>query len=640
MKRTFNPPRLVDDGVRKASPLVSNLIKSLVRKRTEIGRTAVEQIYTQAVTRNEGLANILKTFSEYDAEQIHSTVMLPAVRGSHYAVEELGTLALGKKYFKHSDVVVEVVKRRYQKNLNKGVVERTLSIPRGKNTGWPLFVSGMHRLTNDVALYLYAKIVNAAHDQKMSLKDLHRKIEGVFGFAPFYMYGERFQHTAKSMPYFLRSEYQFSLTNVFPRVRMINMSDKLSVMYNRAWVKSILSVLIVDDWHNPDKHVIDKFMKKILADKSHVVLPIDHSKFDHHVGFLKAKQIHGIMAWVASKVTGDEETRIYDSFRTEYTMPKTFPYMGQIMSYEEDGYLASGASFTTIHDIIANDLSVTDFCEQKFIVMNKRTPTVEELEKFFNDSLSGQSWGDDTVFSLKKSVWGEDPEAEIFQMFTNQGYEVKREETLKYLGQVYDVYQGYPMYRFAQNTIGPERSKLKPLDRMGVVARYLLLPENVRSQSEFSRLYSAMENALKADQSVMGRMEMHPAYRTIPTLKELSDPASRELIIKEGIELAQGIAQGKAELDDILMLFHHGSEQMGLAEELLGISQKDYTLDDLDKDIAKQIMDQTGWSALGMIYTKSKNVHNVSYLAQLMRSIPSESTMRYMTFDQFDFLND
>lgn len=575
------------DGHSAVTDIRETIIRRNIRKRPHMSFTDLKVFHGHTTDIISEFSPILGEFSDYDGNGMKSQVSLPGFGGTHYAYEETGRLSYGnnqKLYDRNSE---EIVLDIYMKQIKKVDKIPSMTIPKGKNTSWPAFISGSDRLLNNFDLLNTTLMVQRAKEQGMTAIELIKMVEKSVGYNLFYGYGERFQHSAKELPFFVHGYYGGHTSNMEPRVRMINMVSKILILFHRDKTKMILKSLMTLPMHLSDKGELDKLIKGKINGDYHV-FPVDHSKYDHHVAGAKSKQIRSALQLILERkwnISKSDATNWFKDVMFELSATKVFPFKEDILEYSGMDYLPSGESNTTNHGISGNDFAtiqaITSLLRNFNVEMDVHNYSryIGKEKDFFY-----QSWGDDTLIFIKKSYGEYDDLLKLLQRgYVTGGHEITEEASVRYLGKIYDIYQGSPIFRFVQTSLGPERSKDSRLFKMGMVLKYDLLDPSVRPfvlDNVLPRLVARLNQVYpKFGKDGIGR----GTYVTSPlSVLDFTNPIRKEKIIKEGIIAAETVAGGIQELDQILYSYHHGSDDHEVIMDMLGIDfDMNFTFDTL-----------------------------------------------------------
>lgn len=504
---------------------------------------------------------------DYDREVIlPSTTALGLIKPSHTDLDEIGTLGL-QNDFEYSPGTISAVSKFYRRFIPKQK-EFKLSLPRGKNTAYPLIVSGMMREANDTALAIQASLAIGAKRKGWSAKELTEFLARYHG-PVFTVYGERFQHTPKPMPMSLASGMYYS-HNVESRARGIYMSPKYLVAYNRVTVKNALHTFLNCPVHVQDRPTIRKRIGAAFG-KNWLVLALDYSKFDQRAGGKRGRQVIKMIADVWNVDTKEED------LLTEFNSRLITFRQGKCYQNDQAPILMSGASFTSIVGGCVNVLSATESLA-KF-----RRMTPDDLWSEYGRTWDYLAWGDDTLLMLDPKFYNTE---EVLKSFEVVKMPLDEEPVVKYLGSVYgpgktikNVRLGYSLGRALQQQFLPERKKEFPFSTIGYIARLELMGEIGK---EFHQ-----RMLKKWDLTLMG--EPFPY-------------ADRVSVVLRLLPEVEKYSAKMSQLDDVLQTLTHGLEiddidhlEFSQFEGLMGLSMADLT-DPLkflaDKEVDPRIAEQ------------------------------------------------
>lgn len=498
-----------------------------------------------------GIHNDFKhMYDQYDREIIlPTTTALGIVPPSHTDVDELGTLGRNND-FEYSQDTVAAVKKYYSKYMQE--YDGSYSLPRGKNTAYPIIIPGLHREVNDIALAAQVALASAAKSRKWSLPDLFRFLQQYHG-QNFTIYGERRQHVGKTMPMSLSQGIHFGKM-VEARVRGIYMSPKVAVAYNRRTVKKALATILATPVHVQDRPTIQNIMNKGKAAGKEFIA-VDFSKFDQQFGNKRGRQVLRII----SDLFGVDA--FYDDLDAEFSSPLITFRQGQAYRYSNAPILMSGASFTSVVGCIGNVLSTVEMLSHYF-----GTTPADVVGMIESGRVLYIAWGDDTVLALDK---GDHDFEKLQWAYDKVKMKVDKEPVIKYLGNVYfpdaikDVRTGYSLGRAIQQQFFPERKKTFPFSTIGYVARLTLMEKSMSKEFHSIMLKRWVEE------------DLGPRFKY----------EDKEGVVRNLMPEAQKKAARIAELDDILMSLTHGVDDIAFEldpelagfKDLLGLTSADFS---------------------------------------------------------------
>lgn len=537
--------------------------------------------YKEFADKMFGATHSLRT--EYDQSVIlPTTCALGFTKPHHFDLDEKGQLGVQRRFLFPEESVVDATKFYF--NLANSVnstdlADISVSMPRGKNTGWPTPRAQRSRDQSDMLLALHAAFVRAGvraqHDLSALVKEIERYHSPVIA-----VNGERYQHAGKLLPVIINKKEVLFSNNFEPRVRGIYFSPKFCVMWNRFPVKLALHLVLSNPIHTQDRHEIHK---KITAAKQQgmVLLSLDVSKFDHSFGRDCGRQLLRTWADILARIYSAQlapvpptlsysdrkqlANRIYSDFNTEFSIPFLVPNHSGLFISNGAEILSSGLSLTTIVGCLASELMGLYILKKQFGLTR-------------SDVLNGKclllTYGDDMVIGVPKS-FAKDADA-LLASCTEVGDEMElkfsAEPTIKFLGQNYDTLKfgndardlAYPVGRFLQQQFFPERMKQYPFSAIGTAARLDLLSSTVRD-----RTFQAIRSFLAED------------------IRDLNFSDSTALIMSLMPEV-QKYSDKISQLDDILGVMTHGlmdEELMQLEDnevyrKLLGLGSIDINFSD------------------------------------------------------------
>lgn len=514
--------------------------------------------YTDILSIKDRLNTNIKAFfscsdvTDYDKDMLtKSTVALGIMRPTHTFLDETGSIGHSDSFFNYPDEAIDALAEFYRKHQIKESFEGSLSVPRGKNCGWPLPVSGTDRSLNNITLYIYAKAVELYRDRNnRPLSDLMSDVGKNFSRSSCLIAGERRQHTEKQMPIFLKKGGVIKGMHLAPRVRLILMSSKLAVIYNRPKTKHILkNVIMKNPFHITDKKAISSTIADMFS-KNFNVVALDHSKFDQRTGFPRAESLFKVI----DKIFGSDNNDFRTEMKCDYLC---FKHDG-VKNFSNQPQLPSGISTTTILGCIGNSISL-------LCALSLATKTsYKDVLSSFGYKWKCLLWGDDVLLGMEKNFCSIE---DLISSYKSIKLEVDVEDKVRFLGVNYSR-EGigmYPVYRLIQTSCFPESIRIPPLYRLGMIAR-----------SEYYKL-SSMDEIFRKINSI-NKSNFGDIYEIDPS--EIRKGMSSKYW-QEGIDAANKIGSGISEVDSILMGLARGTDSDLLRSEL-GIPSSLDTWVDID----------------------------------------------------------
>lgn len=521
--------------------------------------------------------------TEYDQSVIlPTTCALGFTKPHHFDLDEKGQLGVQRRFLFPEESVLEAVS--YYVDLayrlqSSSLEDISVSMPRGKNTGWPTPRAQRSRDQSDMLLALHAAFVRAGVRARQDLQSLVKEIER-YHSPVIAVNGERYQHAGKLLPMIINHNEVLYSNNFEPRVRGIYFSPKFCVMWNRFPVKLALHLVLNNPIHTQDRNDI-RYKISSAKRAGMVLLSLDVSKFDHSFGRDCGRQLLRTWAEILSKIYASHlapipptltscdkkqlSMRIFSDFNTEFSIPFLVPNHSGLFISNGAEILSSGLSLTTIVGCLASELMGLYILKKQFGLTR-------------SDVLSGKclllTYGDDMVIGVPKSL-AKDADG-LLEFCTEIGDEMElkfsAEPTIKFLGQNYDTLKfgndardlAYPVGRFLQQQFFPERAKQYPFSAIGTAARLDLLSTTIRD-----RTIQSIRSFLPED------------------IKDLNFSDSSSLIMSLMPEV-QKYSDKISQLDDILGVMTHGlmdEELMQLDDnevyrKLLGLGSIDISFSD------------------------------------------------------------
>jgi hypothetical protein len=410
------------------------------------------------------LAKFEPLFTDYDKKVIlPNTCALSMQKPAHTDFESLGYIGMDNDYTYPDDLTASVVKF-YQSFLVPEDSGFKISMPRGKNIGYPFPISGRNRDLSDVLLALSTALCLGTDKNGIKyLKDVYALLEPFHGPA-FTVQGERYQHTGKEQPIVVKDGI-FSSNNFEPRVRIICMSSKISVIKDRKRTKRLLMTLLNTPQHVQDRKVIQGRISKMEASFK-TVIAVDMAKFDFRAGGKRGKQIVKMMSDIIS------DPVFYDNVITDFDTKMILFGYRECFTTQGDRMLKSGMGTTTLIGCIAN------FTTAVGVVATLKKISFAEAIAQYQKTWDGLFWGDDSVLALRDNY----DLSEIQKAYATYHMEIDDEPNLKYLGVSYGrgtfvgtMDLGYSLGRAFQQQFLPERMKDFPFSTVGYIARLDLM---------------------------------------------------------------------------------------------------------------------------------------------------------------------
>jgi hypothetical protein len=414
--------------------------------------------------------------------------------------------------------------------------ELKLSLPRGKNIGWPHPIGGRQRELADVLLALNAALALGGRAKGFTLDDLLRFLAQFHG-DEFMIEGDRTQHSGKILPSISAAGLLYS-QGFEPRVRGIRMSPKVAVAFSRKSVKRLTQTILKHPVHTQDRPVIQQRIRTALS-KGWKLYPFDFSKFDYHAGREVAKR--------AVKLIGDilGSPQVADDLWREISI-KLLVFADK-KAYFDDSVpvLPSGAGSTTLVGCITNMRVSLAVLSQLLEVPVHTLPSL--IQKKYDLLL----WGDDGLLMLPDL--GFDIEPKLIEMFDQSGFPISMEPVARYLGSVYGNYNfdgtyktGYDVGRAIQTLYFPERLRDYPFSTVGLIARLSLMEDGLAKE------FFSVHTSHFWDDKVFGpRFQFSDRFAVMDTLLPLLQKQSNKI----------------SQIDDILMILTKGVEPDDLTDD-------------------------------------------------------------------------
>lgn len=487
-------------------------------------------------------------FTDYGKEHVlPSTCDLGGWNSASTDLDNLGSLGLDTDVT-YSKAVFDSLVKWYGSYVPKGKEPLSLSMVRGKFTGFPYMIGGNDRWLNNILLALCAAWTQCSRSKESvySLDWLYSYLLPYHGDV-FALEGSRQQHTSKEMAMVL-IEGVFSSLNFNPRYRIINMDPKVSVMDIRDDIKRMLKTIKAHPAHTQNRFEI---AKRIQASekKDWFIVAIDQSKFDFKHGGNRGRQQINLHA----DVLRSERYRA-SAIRTFNTRFWSYAKSG-LYEFPGDSMLKSGMGNTTLIGCTGNMSAVVASLAYG---LNK---SPESIIAAYGVEWDALMWGDDTVAMFKDKMWW----VALQKGMTHFKLSVEAEPTIKYLGVNYSkgLFKGtmdtaYSVERGIQMEIYPERAKVYPFTTIGHIARCDLMGPKGK---DFHKYILPHFEALDLGPTFTYENRHKMLISLLPEIQKRSDKIGQ--------------------LDDVLQILTHG------------VSDLDLMKDDVD-DVYLDLLGQSG----------------------------------------------
>jgi hypothetical protein len=495
--------------------------------------TKAKEFHTKAINYYNATKHLMTDFDHQ--EVLNNTCALGLWKTASTDLDAQGKLGLDNN-IEYPDDVIEAVIKFYKRYYVAPDVKFKLSMVRGKFIGFPYMISGANRSVNDIFLSVCAALTVGARQKESvdSLKLVYDFLRPYHG-EPFAIEGSRTQHTGKEIPMVL-TDGIFSSENFNPRYRIINMDPKLSVMDIRKEIKQMLEIIKKTPVHTQNRAEIVGTIKK-RTEMGWKIVAIDHSKFDFRYGGKRGRQQIGVHASIlGSKKYLSSATMTFDNRFFSYHKTGVFQFPG-------DAMLKSGMGNTTLVGCTGN---FTAFVAALSVTL-KRSP--QNIVDAFGSEWDALMWGDDCVAMFKDPTWYD----HLIKGFTYYKLEATAEATVKYLGSNYErggfagsFDKGYSLGRAFQQQFFPEREKQYPFTTVGYIARLDLMGPKGKD------FHAAMK-----------------PYFTEMNLGTWFDYADRKSVLTKLLPEIQKHSDKISQLDDVLMIFTHGMQDITEADDMI-----------------------------------------------------------------------
>lgn len=477
--------------------------------------------------------------TDFDNREVLPSLCSSIIKPAYTDLDNLGQLQIDSD-FEYSDEVVKAVIGYYKKFFDPNL-DVSLSMPRGKNTGYPTPAIASSRRRSDILLTFHAALVSGAKKQKLSLSDLFQFLQPYHGEA-FLIRGERLQDSGKVFPARLR-EGLFFTKNLQKRVREIYFSPKFAVIWNRKAAKRALAAILKSDIHTPMKPEIQAKITSWM-NKKWKIFPLDHSGYDRHHGGRRGEQI--------ARVAAEAFNMSIDDLLEEMKVPILSWFRGEPVLSRELEQLPSGISMTTVLGCVGNLCSMV--ASMSDLLQLSPSQVMEKRGELWDCLL----YGDDTLIAVNP-VTGLTHVDQFKPAFERLKLKIDEEAVIRYLGVVYgggtfdgSYDLGYPVGRAVSLMYSPERVKVYPFNVIGYIARLELLKTKGK---EFHNM----------------TLSMWPS-----DFKEPFRFEDRHKVLRELVKKAARSGHLIGLLDDVFNILTHG-----LGDEAPGLYPEDMDIADL-----------------------------------------------------------
>lgn len=405
--------------------------------------------------------------TDYDREVVlPSTVPMGFMKPHHYDLDEKCQVGVPRKFLFPDDVVQRTIK--HLRALIPSEPDRSLTMKRGTNLGYPTPKSGRTRDESDFLLALHCALAVGGRVRGLSLREISQFLQPHYGPA-FCKAGERFQVTEKVMPIYVNGTW-YESTNLEMRARMILPSPKYCVAYNRPQIKRGLSAIMKSPHHPQDRGVLSSFFSARPGD---CYLALDVSRFDQSHGLAAGGQLLKIWGDILGLSPQDLDSWVY-----EFTIPLLIPSFNRLNLVPGGRILSSGVSMTTIIGCLASHM----LC---LYLIQAAGMSVDEGNANGGGKVGFVSWGDDIVLRFPSAERKKQFKSDLERLSSLVELKFDEEPTVKFLGQNYHMNgfsapTAYPFGRFIQQNFFPERIKEYPFSDIGFCARVQLLHPDIR----------------------------------------------------------------------------------------------------------------------------------------------------------------
>lgn len=572
------------------------------KERLEHSSDEIEQQFSRFSQESSRLFRSFQPIlNRYDNEVVlPTTCALGYTKPHHFDLDEKGVLGV-ERSFLFPDNLVNQIADRYVR-LSASLLSQSsghgglhISMPRGKNCGWPTPRAQRTRSQSNVLMFLHCCLVRAGIIAGYSLNDLFSQLEK-YHPPRICVNGERYQHAGKVLPVISKGgQTQFSV-NFEPRVRGIYFSPKFAVMWNRFNVKRALRMVLSNPIHTQDRGEIRSAIGNAL-NKGYDLISLDVSKFDHSFGRDAGRQILRAWANILGRATFGLSTLpanprftdakcIYDDLNAEFSVPFLVPNHDGLFISNGAEILSSGLSSTTIVGCLASELIGSYILSEGYGI------SLDDIDRRQRCLLL--TYGDDMVIGVDKSLKNKLKLPTLLDVCQKVGETLQlkfsAEPTIKFLGQNYSMleYNGcdsaleYPVARFLQQQFFPERLKDWPFSAVGFCARLSLVAKPMRADVyKLCRPYiDPRVSALQLDFSD----PMRATDALLPEIQKYSDKISQmdDILqaLTHGLSPDDAIDSGLALDESILDLL--GQTELGLSLDLSGKSANPVSFDKPD----------------------------------------------------------
>lgn len=401
-------------------------------------------------------------FDEYDMrEVVPATTAMGIVPLAHSDLDEGAPVGIASNPAVFDRRVVDKLIADWKASLPKALEPGALSLPLGKNLGYPFLFADTGGLRTTALAGLAAMVIRGK-DDGMSLRDMYSAIIPHCG-APFLWSAYRMQHTSKLMPHYDDGGHIWT-KNLATRARMVIVGPKIGVIYNREPTKLLTSAAMRRPEHNQSRPDLKATFDNWISDSRRILIALDVSKFDKRSGGEMLRFVFRSFG----KILGNP--KFADDFLTEVSMPMIVR-AGSVLYQTTDRIapqLPSGVSTTTAVGLFIGDL----ICRSALALVSDQVSVDLSKQDYRN-------WGDDMVISFDAQAFSrvfKTREDFVKRLSAFLGYSFDIEPVIRYLGFNYgsdlmSTNTGYSKARLLQTLFFPERPKIYPYDAIGYWAK-------------------------------------------------------------------------------------------------------------------------------------------------------------------------
>lgn len=518
------------------------------------------------------LQALLSKVSKVDCEGVENINLGPYIKGNYFESELTGDFDPSQmKINDFSEEVKSQMVEIFKDDFSTDAVrnKKFKAVRLGANNGWPTCTPG-NDPRNLLEMIIYMKLAEKMKTRR-DVQQFLNHFTKVLNLYPFYTYAERESDSNKQKPLFSAQSATcqlFSSNLVFPRKRKVTINLRIMALANKPFISNVIKSLFSHQW----LCVAPKYAGGIIrgAKKDFHRVSADFSTYDYSQKAPLGDNIRDLIARIF-KFEGNEKWRDISSLHYKEIF-ELVPYLNDLIRIEGEKQLLSGLEHTTIQNCVFNAAMFTSFVkylgsrinrELKFYYPNfDRSNPLEQIIPILRYvDIFALIHGDDLIMMIRKDIMTEEELRQHMDEYYNGqlGARLGFEPALKFLGWLYEPYDGYSLFRNIINRVTPERERPSELVRLGTCISYDFVADELKDHY-LKEIYPVIYDEL----AIIGKLRRDKATnrfirykQDLPTPDEMRAKPERDRIIKEGIEYANTIGRDKTEVMDMFYSYIH-----------------------------------------------------------------------------------